>query len=48
MPLVCGKVPVKSAARAGPHTGWQVYARSKRTPWLASRSRLGVRMSGLP
>ena len=33
-------------AREGVHTGFEQYARSKRTPAVASPSSLGVRMCG--
>ncbi len=43
LPLEWGYSPVNSALLAGPHTGWQVYALSKRRPFSAISSAQGVR-----
>ena len=42
LPFEWGKSPVKSALRAGPQTGWQVYTLSKRMPRSAIESMFGV------
>src|SRR5947209_19026783 len=46
-PWRAGYWPVKMLPRAGAQTGWLQKALRKRTPWLAMRSRLGVRFMGL-
>ena len=43
-----GILPVSRLARAGEQTGEEQKKLSKRTPVAASRSMLGVRISGFP
>ena len=46
--VVWGAQPVKMAERLGLHCGEATKQLAKRTPSLARRSRLGVRMWALP
>ena len=42
-PMLVGYIPVMMAERLGAQTGATENAFAKRTPWLASLSRFGVR-----